>query len=206
MLLESKDDSCSDHSVHLSSINFISVHDMSWPNLCKSSITILEPVFLCMLSGSKNWLNDGVVFGINESMPEQIFLTFVALPLRELHTTVYIKWWIWIRAIKLQRQTFPFSSLLPIISWGTEGQSFRLSLLLCWMPKLIDLAIFFSATDNCILSPAAFIQSIISSSLDESTYSKSLKMYCMMISQNLNCSQTLLQVFPLSLSFSVWCL
>ena len=40
------------------------------------------------------------------------------------------------------------------------------------MSKLIDLAIFLSATDNCIPSPAVFIQSPISSSLDESTYSE----------------------------------
>ena len=40
------------------------------------------------------------------------------------------------------------------------------------MPKLIDLAIFLSTTDNCIPSPAAYMQSAISSSLDESTYSE----------------------------------
>ena len=31
-----------------------------------------------MLSDGKTWLNDGVVFGINDSMYEQIFVTFVA--------------------------------------------------------------------------------------------------------------------------------
>ena len=81
MLLGSKDDCCSHHSAHLSSINFVSVYDMPWLNLCKSSITALEPVFLYMLSDSKTWLNEGVVFGINDSMSEQIFVTFVALPL-----------------------------------------------------------------------------------------------------------------------------
>ena len=40
------------------------------------------------------------------------------------------------------------------------------------MSKLIDVAIFLSATDDCIPSPAAFTQSSISSSLDESTYSE----------------------------------
>ena len=40
------------------------------------------------------------------------------------------------------------------------------------MSKLIDLAIFLSATENYIPSPAAFMQSTISSSLDESTYSE----------------------------------
>ena len=81
MLLESKDDCCFDHSVQLSFINFVSVYDMPWPNLCKSSITVLEPVFLYTLSDSKIWLNDGVVFDINDLMSERIFFTFVALPL-----------------------------------------------------------------------------------------------------------------------------
>ena len=38
------------------------------------------------------------------------------------------------------------------------------------MSKLIGQAIFLSATDNYIPFPAAFIQSAISSPLDESTY------------------------------------
>ena len=40
------------------------------------------------------------------------------------------------------------------------------------MPQLIDVSIFLSATDNCIPSPAAFLQSAINSSLDERTYSE----------------------------------
>ena len=69
----------------------------------KSSITVLEPVFLYMLSNSKTCLNDGFVFCISNSMSEQIFVTFVALPLENfiLPSISTGKFGLTIRAIKL---------------------------------------------------------------------------------------------------------
>ena len=98
VLLGSKDDCCSNHSANLSFINFVSVYDMTewtWPNMCKSSITVLEPIFLYMLSDSKTWLNNGVVFDINDSIDVWTNLRYFGrFTFWGLHTTVYIKWWI----------------------------------------------------------------------------------------------------------------
>ena len=59
-------------------INFVSVYDISRPNLCKSFTITPDSVFLYTFNDKSTYDNDGQLLGIRDSMSSQILETFVA--------------------------------------------------------------------------------------------------------------------------------